>query len=151
MSSKIYPVVPLPEWQHLMLVQQLALGFPRMVGNLQLVRSLVLSGKPQTIEQLTEFEPTVFGESAEASEVVFDREILRQKNPVASESWGVITNSIIEPLMALRLRQQPAFYRVNKVLVDHCAVRAPLDMVSVTNALHTEKSTLRRRLKSEGH
>ena len=149
-SVKIYPVVPLPEWQHLMLVQQLALGFPRMVGDQQLVRSLILSGKPQTTKQLTECEPTTFSASTEASEVVFDRAMLRGKNPVASESWEVIARSIIEPLVGLRLRQQPSSYRVNKVLVDHCAVGAPLDMVSVAKVLHTEKSTLRRRLKSEG-
>ena len=52
--------------------------------------------------------------------------------------------------MALRLKQQSTAYRVIKVLIDHCAAGTALDMVSVAMALHTEKSTLRRRLKAEG-
>lgn len=146
----IYPVVALAEWQHLMLVQQLALGFPRLVANQNLVRSVVLSGCPKTLKQLAASEPSACHRSIAASEVVFDRATLALKNPAASESWEVITRSVIEPLMGLRLKQQSATYRVIKVLVDHCVVGAPLDMVSVAAALHTEKSTLRRRLKAEG-
>jgi len=149
-SVTIYPVVALAEWQHLMLVQQLALGFSRLVGHQNLVRSVVLAGRPQTIKQLAAFEPSACRELIGASEVVFDRAILELKNPTASESWEVITRSVIEPLMGLRLKQQSATYRVTKVLADHCAAGAPLDMVSVATALHTEKSTLRRRLKAEG-
>ncbi|MCH9819223.1 MAG: hypothetical protein K0U58_00105 [Gammaproteobacteria bacterium] len=149
-SVTIYPIVALAEWQHLMLVQQLALGFPRLVGNQNLVRSVVLSGRPQTIKQLAACEPSACRELIGASEVVFDRAILELKNPAASESWEVITRSVIEPLMGLRLKQQSATYRVIKVLIDHCAAGVPLDMVSVAVALHTEKSTLRRRLKAEG-
>ena len=149
-SVTIYPIVALAEWQHLMLVQQLALGFPRLVGNQNLVRSVVLSGRPQTIKQLAACEPSACRELIGASEVVFDRAILELKNPAASESWEVITRSVIEPLMGLRLKQQSATYRVIKILIDHCAAGVPLDMVSVAVALHTEKSTLRRRLKAEG-
>jgi len=149
-SVTIYPVVALTEWQHLMLVQQLALGFPRLVGHQNLVRSVVLAGRPQTIKQLAACEPSACRELIGASEVVFDRAILELKNPTASESWEVIARSVIEPLMGLRLKQQSATYRVIKALADHCAAGAPLDMVSVATALHTEKSTLRRRLKAEG-
>ena len=149
-SVTIYPIVPLAEWQHLMLVQQLALGFPTLVDNQKLVRSVVLSGRPQTVKQLAACEPSSCRELIGASEVVFDRAILELKNPAASESWEVITRSIIEPLMALRLKQQSTAYRVIKVLIDHCAAGTALDMVSVAMALHTEKSTLRRRLKAEG-
>lgn len=148
-SVTIYPIVALAEWQHLMLVQQLALGFPKLVGHQNIVRSVVLSGRLQTLKQLAACEPSARLPLIEASEVVFDRAILERKNPVCSESWEVITRTITEPLIGLRLKQQSATYRVIKVLVDHCATGAPLDMVSVAEALHTEKSTLRRRLKSE--
>ena len=107
-SVTIYPVVALTEWQHLMLVQQLALGFPRLVGHQNLVRSVVLAGRPQTIKQLAAFEPSACRELIGASEVVFDRAILELKNPTASESWEVIARSVIEPLMGLRLKQQSA-------------------------------------------
>lgn len=144
-----YPLVPLPHWQHLMLVQQLALGFPFLVGDKHLVQRIVVAGEIVSLKALKSTEPEKGLASLAASQVVLRRSSLGQQNPVASQSWALITKSIVDPLIGMRLRNQPSSYRVTRALIESYLKGGPLDMVSVAGLLHTEKSTLRRHLKLE--
>ena len=144
-----YPLLPLPHWQHLMLVQQLALGFPFLVGDKDLVQRTVVAGEVVPLKTLKSFEPDPGASSLYASQVVFRRASLNHQNPVASQSWALITKSIVDPLIGMRFRSQPSSYRVSRALIESYLRGGRLDMVSVAESLHTEKSTLRRHLKSE--
>jgi len=144
-----YPLKPLPQWQHLMLVQQLAFGFPFLVGDKDLVQRTVVAGEVVPMKALKAFQPAQGAASLAASQVVLNRSSLNQHNPVASQSWALITKSIVEPLIGLRLRNQPSSYRVSRALMESYLRGGRLDMVSVAESLHTEKSTLRRHLKAE--
>lgn len=144
----IYPIVPLSTWQHVMLLQQLALGYPAMLGTQDAVASIHIEDQQLTVDQLIDFKPKP-GSVSKASQVVFKADALSVENPFASSGWEIITRSIVSPMIAMRLKQQSASYRVVKALVDSYAGGLPLDMVAIADLLFLEKSTLRRRLKDE--
>lgn len=145
----IYPLAAMPAWQHVMLLQQLALGVTSMLGLKQAVHSVTFDNQVITKAQLLELKPKHVTLQS-ASQVAFNLKALSSENPFASPGWDLITRSIVNPLVGMRLKQQCTAYKVARAIIESYSAGSALDMVSIADLLHLEKSTLRRKLKADG-
>jgi hypothetical protein len=83
----IYPIVPLSTWQHVMLLQQLALGYPAMLGTQDAVASIHIEDQQLTVDELIDFKPKP-GSVSKASQVVFKADCLVRRKSFCKFGLG---------------------------------------------------------------